>query len=411
MGNRGGAKALAILSARMTDADKAVAGAAIQALGKLATPQAMAALKTGLGKCPCVAQAYLNGAGKVAASAPSLASAYYAEIRAAADHVDTETRLAALRGEIVTSGEAGLKLWLETLASADGDTANVALRTVLDAPPCKAATAAFADGLARVPWMQTRLAAVLALRRDKAAVPALAALADGEGADGVNSRLAAAAALATLNDPAAIPPLLALSKDADAAVAEAAKNELMGFAGLAADDAVLAMLANADGATRLAGIDMAMRRRMASAVPSLAKLTADADANVRGAAIKGVGDFGTAKEIPVLLDAVAKDPEGETPVPGAFGSLRALCAAPCGKKNGHQERGLRELRKQPDERRHRQRSEARRCRSITIQSSGRLCKWDGFSEDPAPGKSKALRMVYTFDGTEKSVQVRRETTP
>ena len=402
MGNRGDARSVTILSGRMSDGDTGVAEAAVQSLGKLATPEAMAALKASLGKTSCVALAYLNGAEKVAGADQAKAAAYYADIRAAKENVSPSMRLAALRGEIVTAGKAGAKLWEEAIASADSDTVDAALRAALDMPKSEEATAAFAAVLAKVPAVQARLATVLGQRGDKAAVPALVALAKGASAD---CSLAAAAALAMLNDPAAIPALLALSKHADGTIADAAKDEIMGFEGKAADDAVLTLMADADATTRLAGIDMAMRRRMAAAVPSLVKLTTDADAKILDAAVKGVGDLGTDKEIPALLAAIAKAPQGET----AVRALSFLCtryARPRGGKTviksafyGNFENDLvkdvtENVQKLVD------------VGSITIQASGRLCKWDGFSEDPAPGKPKALRMVYTFDGVEKSVQVR-----
>jgi HEAT repeat protein len=396
------ARSVAILRSRMSDSDKAIAAAAVQSLGKLATPEALAALKSGLGTCPCVAVAYLNGAGKVADADQAQAAAYYADIRRAKENVSPATRLAALRGEIVTAGKDGVRLFGDAIASADADTVDAALRAALDLPKSDEATAAFAAALAKAPAVQARLATVLGQRGDPAAGPALADLAKGGNAE---CSLAAAAALAALNDPAAIPPLLALSKHADAAIADAAKNEIMGFAGKPADDAVLALMADAEAATRLAGIDMAMRRRMAAAVPSLVKLTADADEKILDAAVRGLGELGTDQEIPALLAAIAKAPQSETAV-RALSSLCTRYARPRGGKTviksalyGSFENDLfkdvtANVQKLVD------------VGSITIQASGRLCKWDGFSEDPAPGKPKALRMVYTFDGTEKSVQVR-----
>ena len=405
MGNRGNAQSVAVLAGRMADADKAVAAAAVQALGKLATPEAMAALKAKLGTSPDVAAAYLNGAGRLACTDVSRAAACYADLRNAASAASPAVRTAALRGAVVTGGDAGLALWQEAIAATDEVTVNAALRAVLDTPKGEKATLAFAAALAKSPAVQARLAAVLGLRGDKAAVPALAALAQGQKAASPASSLAAASALATLNDPAALPPLLALAKHADGAIAEAAKNEIMGFAGKAADDAVLSMMADRDAATRLAGIDMAMRRRMTVAVPALVKLTSDSDAKILDAAVKGLGDLGSDKEIPALLAVIKQSPQSET----ASRALASLCtryARPRAGKTvihnagyGSFENDLvkdvtANVQKLVD------------VGSITIQASGRLCKWDGFSEDPAPGKPKVLRMVYTFDGVEKSVQVR-----
>jgi len=405
MGNRGNAKSVEILKGRMNDADKQVAAAAVQALGKLATPEALAALKGALGKCPCVTEAYLVAAGRIAVADPAKAAACYADIRNAKENVSASMRLAALRGEIVTGGDAGLKLWEGAIASTDSDTVNAALRAVLDTPKSGNATAVFAASLAKVPARQMPLATVLGQRGDKAAGPALAALAGGDQAASVDCRLAAAAALAALNDPAGIPALLALAKNEDQGIADSAKNELMGFAGKAGDDAVLAMMADADAATRLSGIDMALRRRKSVAVPSLVKLTTDADPKIVSEAVKGLGSLGTDKEIPALLAVIAKNPADEIAV-RALSSLCARYARPRGGKTviksavyGNFENNLTKdvtenVQKLVD------------VGSITIQASGRLCKWDGFSEDPAPGKHKVLRMVYLFDGVEKSVQVR-----
>ena len=95
----------------------------------------------------------------------------------------------------------------------------------------------------------------------------------------------------------------------------------MGFAGKAADDAVLSMMADSDAATRLAGIDMAMRRRMTVAVPALVKLSTDNDAKILDAAVKGLGDLGSDKEIPALLAVIKKSPQSET----AARALASLC--------------------------------------------------------------------------------------
>jgi HEAT repeat protein len=177
LGNRGNARAVDLLAKRAADPDKAVAAAAVQALGKLATPAAMAALKAALGTCPCVAEAYLDGAGRLAAADPAKAAACYADLRNTRANVAPAVRLAALLGEAVTAGDAGLELWEKAVADADADTVEAALRAVLDAQPGNRETLAFAKALAAVPAAQARLATLLGQRGDKAAVPALAALA------------------------------------------------------------------------------------------------------------------------------------------------------------------------------------------------------------------------------------------
>jgi len=405
MGNRGNANSVAILRKRMSDADKQIAAAAAQSLGKLATPDALAALTDALGKCTCVTEASLQAAAALAASNPAAASKIYAAVRATKECVTPTQRLTALRGEILYGGAAGLTLWKSAVTSADNDTVDVALRVVLDYPADSKATTAFATALAGAKKVQNRLAVVLGRRGDKAAVPALAALAQGAGGADLESRLAACAALAAMNDPAAVQPLLDLARNENSAIAASAKDELTGFAGKAADDAVIAMMADGAAATRLSGIDLAMRRRMSAAVPSLVKLSTDSEAKVVDEAVKALGSLGMEPEIQTLLAVISKNPGNET----AVRALSALCsrfARPHGGKvviksaiYGSFEHNLvqdvtENVQKLVD------------AGSITIQSSGRLCRWDGFSRDPAPGRPKVLRMIYTFDGVEKSVQVR-----
>lgn len=405
MGNRGNAESVKILKTQLGNTDQQVAVAAAQALGKLATPEAVAALKAALGTQPYVTEAYLTAAGQIAAASPAQAAAIYADVRNAKTCVTSSMRVAATRGEIVTAGDAGLKLWEGAIASNDSDVVFAALRAVLDYPQSNKATALFAASLAKVPAQQTTLATVLGQRGDRAATPALVALAGGDKAANIESRLAAATALAALNDPAGIPALLALAKDENQGIANAAKDQLMGFTGKAGDDAVLTMMADADPAARLAGIDMALRRRMSVAVPSLVKLTTDTDAKIVSEAVKGLGSLGTEREIPALLAVIAKTPKDDTAV-RALSSLCSRYARPRAGKTiiksalyGSFENNLvkdvtENVQKLVD------------ADSITIQATGRLCRWDGFSEDPAPGKVKSLRMVYLFDGAEKSVQIR-----
>jgi HEAT repeat protein len=406
LGNRGNAASVKILAGRLSDADKRIAAASAQALGKLATDEALAKLKDSMGKCPFVSAACLEAADTVASRDPAKAAACYAAIRNTADNVTKAQRLAALRGEIVTAGDNGLQLWREAIQSSDSDTVDTALRAVLDYPTGAKATTAFAEMLKKAVAARIRLAGVLGTRGDKAAVPALAAIAGDTKSVDVTGRLAAASALAAMNDPAAVPALIALVKDQNQQIAANAKNALIGFAGVSADDAVLRMMNENSRQAKLSGIELALSRRMSErAVAVLTGLVVDTDAAVSGEAIKAIGSLGTDSEIPVLLKVIKKNPANEV----AIKALSSLCeryARPRGGKTviksaiyGDFENSLIQdvtdnVQKLVD------------AGSITIQASGRLCRWDGFSRDPAPGRPKVLRMIYTFDGVEKSVQVR-----
>ncbi len=411
LGNRGGEKSVATLARHTASGDTSVAEAAIRALGKLGRPAAMEALKPRLGKCPKSAAAYLEGAAIIARADPLQAARYYADIRAADANVCPAVGQAAARGEILASGASGLDLWRKMIVSEDKKTYDTALRTVLDYPDDGKMTQAFAEALntvlVKMPATRQKLSLILGRRGDKAAVPALAALANDETAACLQSRLAAAWGLAMLDVPAAITPLRRLMTVEDAEIATAAKNHMMGLAGKVAEDAVLEMMADKDDAMRKAGLEMALRRRMAAAVPALVSLSKDSEKKIAADAVKGLGELGTAQEIPALLAVIAGDPKSDIAV-RALTSLCSRYARPRGGKiviksavYGYFENNLtkdvtKNVQKLVD------------AGSITIQATGRLCRGDGFNEDPAPGKLKTLRMVYTFDGAEKSVQVRQD---
>lgn len=403
LGTRGNERAVDLL-AKLANGSDATAAAAIQALGKLATPKAVAALAPLLGKNPLAAPAWLTAVSKIETTDPRQAAQLYAQLRGIKENVAAPISLAALRGQIVTKTPVDLPLWQASIASSDEATVAIALCAVLDAPAKSKYTKTFAAALAKHPNVQCRLASLLGVRGDRAAVSALLKLAKGEQAASEWSSLAAAGALATLNDPAAMTPLLALSTNPDKEIAEAAQNEIMGFAGTAADKAVLTMMKKPEAATRLTGIDMALRRRMKVAVPVLASLVGDRDPKVSEAAVKGLGELGSSHEIPELLAAIKRNPESDT----AIRALSALCSRYARPRSGKTviksalygsfEHNLvrdvtENVQKVVD------------AGSITIQATGRLCRWDGFSEDPAPGKLKTLRLVYTFDGLEKSAAV------
>ena len=126
----------------------------MQSLGKLATPEAMAALKAKLNTSPDVAVAYLNGAGKLACTDAARAAACYADLRSATSAASPAVRDAALRGAIVTGGDAGLALWQEAIGATNSDTVDAALRAVLDTPKGAKATQTFAAALAKHPTVK-----------------------------------------------------------------------------------------------------------------------------------------------------------------------------------------------------------------------------------------------------------------
>jgi len=219
----------AIAAGNAPAADRALNVAAANALGKIATPAALAALKPVAGKCPVAALALLRGADRVAAKNPAGAAPLYRDLLAALDKCPAgaapaaagdaaagekkpcpaattfcTVKQGALRGAILTGGEDGLALWKKSVAGKCDAAAKVALRAVIEFPKCPDITGALAGALATLPpCRQTKLAELLGARGDKAALPALRAVAALPASEANDpARFAAARALIALGDTA-----------------------------------------------------------------------------------------------------------------------------------------------------------------------------------------------------------------
>lgn len=316
IGNRRDAAAVQVVAKAVGDADQAVAVAAATALGKIATPEAAAALKPMLGKCPSAAEAYLTCA--ATAQNPKEAHRLYGDILATKGTVQKSVRMAALRGQMLASGADDMALWEGALKSDDPDEAEIALRTALEFSKSEKVTKVIAQQLGNVPARQCRLCEVLAERGDVAAEPALLALAKN-GTGDPEIRLAAVAALTRLDRTSVLPILTEMATAEDGAVATQARQLLVGFNGKEGESAILALLENTEVNKRLTGITLATSGRIVAAVPKLLVLAGDADAKVSDASFKALGDLAEAKDLPALLTLVER-------TSGADAATRALSA-------------------------------------------------------------------------------------
>ncbi|MEI7947875.1 MAG: DUF1080 domain-containing protein, partial [bacterium] len=328
IGNRRDATAIPLLAQRLGDADQAVAVAAATALGKIATPAAVAALKPMLGKCPSVAEAYLACA--AGAQTPATAISLYTDILNAKETVAKSVRMAARRGQILASGDAGMALWEAAIQSEDPDETDVALRTALEFPKSEKVTKSIAQMLGKCPAKQIRLSEILAERGDSTAVPALLVLAKGGDTKDIEIRLAAATALTRLGSVSVLPILTELAAEDNADSSVRARALLVGFSGKEGDAAILALLESTDANKRLMGITLAASGRVVAAVPKLLSLTGDSDAKVSEASFKALGDLVEANDVPALLSIVEKTTGAEA----AMRALSAVCVRLAGAGTG-----------------------------------------------------------------------------
>ncbi|MFI5380968.1 MAG: HEAT repeat domain-containing protein [Tepidisphaerales bacterium] len=301
IGVRRDAQAVDALAGLLKNAEPAIAGAAAYALGKIGTEPAAKALEAA-GNSPSVLEASVICAENLAkAGQTKSAIAIYDRVRAT--QAPFVTRSAALRGAILTRGNDGIPILVESLNSADGYAYATALRVGIELPG-EAATKALVGELPKLSTdRQAQMIPSLSRRHDAAAMPALLPLAKA-GPKPV--RLAAIAALPEMGQASAVPVLVDNFADADKDIVAASQNALAAIGVKEADDAVMAMLASADNFRRLDGITMVARRRLTSAVPELLKLSSDANADIRLAAVKQLGDLAGENDIPAFLDLLAK---------------------------------------------------------------------------------------------------------
>jgi len=299
--------------------------AALRALGQIGTASAAEVLKVSLDHAPPegmpdVYEGLFRCAERFAAEGDRAAAIGIYDLLRARD-ASHQVRAGALRGAILTRGNDGLALLREHLRSNDYLLFSTACQTALEMPGpevTQALTAVVnqppADNQILVIW-------TLAKRADAAALPALFALAQkGEPA----VRLEAIRALPQIDDASAVPILVELSGDSDAKISQAAQDALAGLSGDQTDAAIMAMLESGQSSQKLTALDLIGRRRMTKSVPVLLKAARGTDAQVRPAAIRRVGELGSVKDMPALLDVLMAATQRED-LDAAERALSAVC--------------------------------------------------------------------------------------
>jgi HEAT repeat protein len=306
LGVRRDAEALQPLAETLTGADVDAAVAAAKALGRIGGPAATATLcrtlKASQGAVhAAVAEACLLAA--ETADKPQQRLAVYDLLRTA--DVPRPVRRAAIRGAILASQAAGVSLLVEQLQAADGDLFALGLRVLRELPSGEV-TKASAAVLARLPAeRQVRLIQALAERDDKAAAPAVVALAaNGD----VTVRAAAIQALARLGNAAQVPMLVQAATGATSELVGPATTTLANMPGKPVDAALVALVAHPDAKTRRLVIVALGERRRESALPALFQAAADGESSVRLAAIKALGNTARLADMGRLAELLLKTP-------------------------------------------------------------------------------------------------------
>jgi HEAT repeat protein len=221
-------------------------------------------------------------------------------------------------------------LTIDLFSRDDADFRAIGLDRVRHGTKGEAATSRFAAEIARrSPERQVELVRALADRGDAAAVPAITALL--LQAKDASVRAAAVLALGALGSPVEVAVLKRSLAAADPEKA-AARRALTVLRGDDATKQIVEASRYGEPALRPTFIDILADRRARIALPDLAAMTVDADAAVRAAATRALGQMGGPEQVAGMIAGVLKahsDQERKE-------AERALIAV-CTKNRGHEE--------------------------------------------------------------------------
>ncbi len=313
LGVRRDAGAVSVLAGRLKDGDVDLIEAAAAALGRIGTMQAGDILGRALASssardragiahgCVLCAERFLEQ------DKTAEATKLYDAVRAA--DVPVQTVLEATRGSVLARGAAGTGLLISLLKSDDRQQLGIGLRTARELAG-QDVTEALAAELGRLsPDRQRLLLMAISDRSDAAVLPTLTKAAQPGNAPQL--RMTAVSILEHSGDVSSIPVLLEAAAGDDAALSAQARISLSRLGGEDVDNALLARLPQAKGRMLQALIELAGDRQIGGALAAVLRSTQDADAGVRGAAVKTVGELGGTAEAGTLVRLLMHSQSGE----------------------------------------------------------------------------------------------------
>ena len=304
IGVRRDAGAVDPLIARLQDSDAEVASAAAVALGRIGNETATKSLRAALTSAPlgvrsAVAEGCVLCAERLHSAGNSeAATEIYDEIRTA--DVPMQRIIEATRGAILARKQDGIPLLLEILQSPDKKLFQLALGTAREFPGSEV-DQALADEMVRA--TPQRAALIIQAMADRPETVVLAAVLKAAEQGDTQVRLSAIDALKRVGDDSCLAALLEIAIEADADLAQAAKETLAELGGENVDTKIVARLPEAKGKSYPLLIELVGQRRI-DAVPDLLKALNHSDQAVRGAALIALGETVPLDRLSVLISQV-----------------------------------------------------------------------------------------------------------
>jgi len=315
LGIRRDAQAVDRLIKLLANSDPLVAGAAAEALGKIATRPAAAAL--GQAQVPARSTAALHNAQlqcaeRLAADDAASAATLYQQVWAS--NRPPRWRVAGLVGLTKVAPDKASPVVLESLAADDPVVQATAVRLTRQLPGPQV-TAALLQRLEQLDVTgQVLVLGILAERGDRSAAAAVIARIDDKN---VPVQVAAIQAIGPLGDASMADRLAQLAATGAGTVQQAARASLARLSGPDVEPKLLAMISTGEPALRVEVCRALAARRAAAAAPALLKAAGGAEPSVRVAALDALaavagGDSYTelirlAVEAPTPQDAEAAE--------------------------------------------------------------------------------------------------------
>lgn len=326
LGVRRDAQAVRMLISRLRGDDEAVASAAALALGRIGGDAPARILQRTLTdsrasvRSTAAQGCILCGEQFFAQKEYAKAARFYDAVRQA--ELPAIRIAEATRGAILARFHDGIPLLIETLRSPDQALWAIGLSTARELPG-QVVTEELAVELRQTPTArQVPLLLAIADRHDEAAADVLLTQArDGEK----HLRLAALAALGRLGSARATPVLLQAVGESDPELAQTAITTLAGLPADEVDPLVATRLRAASGNARLPLIRLAGQRRIAAATSDFIEAAGDADAAMRAAGLKALGDTAGVGELNALTDLLGRA-KSEAEIQAVQEALETACA-------------------------------------------------------------------------------------
>ncbi|MDO8542634.1 MAG: DUF1080 domain-containing protein [Opitutaceae bacterium] len=290
LGMRRDTRAVPALGKLASGQAPAVAGAALVALGRIATPEAARVVQQSLSsgseelRIAAAEASLFLAAQNLEQGRRDAAVALYDAVRQT--NLPAQLRTTATHQAIVARGEAGLPLLVQNLHSNDLARRDVALRSLRELRGPAIAPAIVAEMAKAKSTLQALLIAALVERGDRSQLAAIEARADAPDED---VRVAALEALGRIGGASSVPLLLrAATRPAGGADMKAAVASLARISAPNANEAILAALRTAEPTVRARLIALLGDRNAESATTELLKLARNANADVAKAALRAL---------------------------------------------------------------------------------------------------------------------------